>query len=349
MNSMILSVGFESANGFVKTTSDLHTEVYRNTVREVNKALEMDLYNEKLGKTIFDIDDKVYEVGALQGARSSSGSSFDRYKSYAYKIESLIAIYKHIIRIDPSYYVKVVAVTGVPTSHHNDQQTKNELIQNLVGEYTVNGRKFEIATVDTMLQPMATFAKQVFHPSGDKNIEAINKYFANDYKTLIVDAGFETIDFLELLNGKIVRVAQLNGMGSVYNTILEKCIGQTSRLRALNLSVYQVEDQLRNGTIVGGPAISTEAATFKQDSFMAKAEEMYGQMAKDGFNFLSYNEILFTGGGNIALKSQLESFLNNDKRAIFVENSQMANAQGYLIKAKQITMQMYGNLQGAVN
>lgn len=337
-----LAVGFEAANGFVKTVSDLYEEAYRNTFKEIaNPEKQKDLVQKELGKTVFLIDGIYYQVARLDG-KSSSGDNVDRYDTYEYKIESLIAIFKHVQKIEKGAEVRVIVTTGVPASHFNVSTVTRDIKGNLLGDYEVNGRKFTIEHVDISLQPLASFATLIFNSDGSPNVDAMNTLLSPDSRVLVIDGGFDTIDYVEIFSGNLEKTHKINGMREVYKNILERSYSINEKVETLSLSEFEVEYQMRNGDQLGAGRYFADVQEVKKQEYRNKASEILLETSKKGLKYEMYNQIILSGGAMLAMAEEVRSEFGDDPRVTILEDSQMRNARGYLIKSKMHLLKVEG-------
>lgn len=342
INKVNLAVGFEAANGFVKTVSSTYEESYRNTYKEIsNPEKQKDLIQKELGKSVFLINGTYYQCGRIDG-KSSSGDSIDRYSSFEYKIESLIAIFKHVQELSKDPFVEVFATTGVPASHFNISSVLTDIRNNLQGDHEVNGRRFTIKHVDVSLQPMATFATLLFNQDASHNVEAMNRLLGGQSRVLIIDGGFDSTDLVEIFAGNLEKTHKINGMREVYKNILERSYSVEEKLETLSLNEFQVEDMMRKGDSLGAGRYIVNVKEIKEQEYRSKASEIMLETSKKGLKYELYDQIILTGGMMLALDNEMKAVFGEDPRVMFVEDSQMRNARGYLIKSKMHLLQVEG-------
>lgn len=331
-----MAIGFESANGFVKTVSDVHQEAYLNTIREITDiATEKDLIARQYGKTVFKVGGKHYQISSLENSKSSSGDSVNRYKTDEYKIESLIAIFKHLQKIDTSdCALNVYVATGVPANHYNISSVTENLDENLLGKHTVNDVEFEIVSMASTLQPLASFVRKILNGDGSPNKTEINKYMANDHKILIADIGFGSTDYAEIVSGSLKKSRKSEGMREVYEGILNRAYEKEEMLRSFSLNEFYIEGEMKKGNSIKIGQYNVDVTTEKHDEYKKKVSNVANEMNQNGLKYSTYDEICFVGGGTLALDKELKEEFGDDPRVFFCKDAQFENARGYLIKAK---------------
>ncbi|BCD26931.1 hypothetical protein BC30090_p404 (plasmid) [Bacillus cereus] len=336
MKKVVLAVGFESANGFVKTASDVHQEAYLNTIREItDPTTEKDLIAKAYGKTVFKVGEKYFQISALESSKSSSGENIRRYKTLEYKIESLIAIFKNIQKLDVTdAVINVHAATGVPANHFNIKSVQTDLDSNLVGKHTVNDIEFEVLSVASTLQPLAAFAKRIFNADGSPDNAKINHYMKDEYKVLIIDVGFGSTDYAEIVAGSLKKTYKTLGMREVYENILNRAYAEEEMLRTFALNEFFIESESRKGNSITKGQYKVDITDIKKEEFKKKVGNVANETGQNGLQYDTYDEVLFVGGGVEALKEELDKQFGKDPRVIIAEESQFENAKGYLIKAK---------------
>lgn len=347
MTTIISPIALEAANSNVKGTAGNGKEViYTNTSRKVGSTDNIKNEMKQLGSDEFRKDlylyenesgtiADYYEVGVDRRGddvkTSFSTPDVGRYLTFEYKIETLIGIYKLIEGTQYEEEVpKFFLTTGIPADHYERklEQAKANITSNLVGIHKINGMKFEIVEVEVVLQPMATFFREVCLPDG-RFSEKIKEY---ENKTiLIVDAGFGTTDFLPIEKLQRKTSKKRTGIKHAFEYVKDNITELDSET-----TPHKIDADWRDGNtnFIGNPGdnvLKTDEKVQKvfDEAFKEFAGIIVGGI-KEGFDFNSFHEIWFTGGASQMVFDKVLEVVNNDSRFKLVDNPQIANAEGYL-------------------
>jgi plasmid segregation protein ParM len=323
-------VGYEAANSFVKIKSEKGETAYLNSLRERIEPVE-DVYGGTFGNksslNFYKYDDVTYTAGDIYDAKSSSARDSDRYGTYEYKVESLIAIAQHIDNGD-----EVKVVTGLPAKDYKKQECHDKLSKNLRGTHTVyigkEPRTFEIKEVKTILQPLGTLTALMFNDDGTPKEQGLK---LSRQRVVVVDIGFGTTDVAVLEGGNLIDSFGVDvAMFDAYDRILKK-VGLENDLTTFQMESYvrkAIKDNRKVTFEYGGVEYDVTDETKKSLQITAGSivSGVKNRIALDKFD-----ATVFTGGGVLALRSNLKHQLEDVPNAVPVGSPQMANARGNYI------------------
>ncbi|WP_153043244.1 plasmid segregation protein ParM domain-containing protein, partial [Bacillus cereus] len=234
--------------------------------------------------------------------------------------------------------------TGVPANHYNISSVTEDLNKNLLGKHVVNDVEFEIVSIASTLQPLASFVRKILNSDGTPNNQEVNKYMANDHKILVVDIGFGSTDYAEIVSGSLKKAVKSEGMREVYEGILNRAYAKEEMLRTFALNEFFIEGEMQRGNFIKKGQYNVDVSVEKHDEYKKKVSNVSNEMNQNGLKYSTYDEINFVGGGTLALDKELKEEFGNDPRVFFCKDAQFENARGYLIKAKSILLK-----EGAVS
>jgi plasmid segregation protein ParM len=323
-------IGFEAANSFVKICSDREEEVYPNTVRKIEVfEQEFDVIDKVKEDKEFRFEGNTYVVGErTMNFLSSSSRNIDRYKSSQYRLESILAIARHVRNGDD-----VIAVTGLPAAHYNSPTAKNDIIESLKGDYSLainNVRTdFTISKVHVVLQPVGTITALVI----DNDLTIKDKALMKATKC-VIDIGWGTSDVAIMDGMKIIDTIPVDiAMRDAYESIEKGIKKEYADLRDYTFDWLKLEDQLREGDTFR-PYLGKEydVKKIKKDAFEYTANAIMAKI-KNRVTLNDFEATIFTGGGIQSLSTFMKSNLEG-VNALRVSEPQKMNARGFYIYGK---------------
>lgn len=338
-------IAFEAANSFVKVFSEGRSVVYPNTVTDASKESFQFSEDGRNENTVYTIKGQRYNVGQTLRYSTSSSDSVGRYGSDQYYIESLIAI-SHFVSDGSS--VKVV--TGIPSVHYDDKEEATRLIKDsLKGTHTitVNDEEmtFTVSDVLVTLQPLATFFFAAVNENGIESPEMLARF--EESETLIIDIGWGTTDIAVCAGFGLNSYFTVDtSMKWAYETIIErmkdKARKEKRKLASARIKPLDVEKHARKHNKVYKHA--NETYDFKDiyaEVMEITAKKIYTEVnAIRGID--QFTTVLLTGGGAMAMLTDLEKLLQNPRTGEFYDNVyimdglQTANVKGYYVFAKYL-------------
>lgn len=310
---MSQKIGLEIANGYIKVVSDDVETSYPNRLRLLSGD-EFNLTGD-LGK-IYEFEGKQYIIDP--NGTGSGGRNANRYLSKEYLLEALVAIAQVIKERN------IILTIGVPCRDFRKTTLKENIINNLKGRHelkVINGKNTErfeinIEEVFVAVEPLGTLCDYVFN----SKFEIVEN--RNESTCLIIDIGYSTTDILAT-NG--LRIEKLHGADV-------GCMDITNQyLHEINSIDEEVQFTLTDIGLDNKPIIKKFNLEF---NFTEKLNEVKENFVKSklipaikecGINPSHYDNVIYTGGGALALKDQLELKFNE----MIYPEPQMANARGF--------------------
>ncbi|MGL5383783.1 MAG: hypothetical protein ACRDCC_09895 [Culicoidibacterales bacterium] len=237
-------------------------------------------------------------------------SNIKRYESDSYKQLVLAFIAKDLK--DDVTIEKLVL--GLPIDHFKAK--KDALVKSFAKTKNLamcNGESYLIDIKEVMVvpQPMGTY----IHTLNSQKQEV----------TLIVDAGYGTVD-----------VAELTGLNSVRNFgadigLKQAFIEINSYLKETyadcHISVGTVHDALLNGLKYKGAYIDIFEDEFIQQALKNHFDRLYAMLVENYGSFTKFDKVIFTGGTAEMHKKHIEA--KEEPNFIIVKNPQTANVEGF--------------------
>lgn len=333
---MLKYIGFEAANSYVKSKSDTKEETYLNTRKVVPRFRENVFGEAGSNKQVYRVnwDPNSYTVGDVDGL-SSSSREHKRYGKESYKLESLIAISRHVDTDDT-----VKAVTGLPGNHYRIQEAKDDIKNQLEGEQIIyvndKAKVFHIEKVIPVLQPLGSLFYLMLDTNGQYRGDIGAKLARG--KKLIVDIGFGSTDIAVLEGFDLVQTEGLNySMYNAFDFIDKRLKDQYPILETQDYTLFELDDAIRyKDGIFYKAGKSYDLKSWKEDAFADVARQIMDKITNK-YNPTQYDFVIFTGGGVPALDKYLSRYVKSDNVHTIDGKSQAANSIGYYIYAK------YGN------
>lgn len=356
-----LVIGFESANSSVKSVSTVHEEgfIYINSLLEVSEDNAKEVISQELFTGYYEIDGRYYTVSknfTSPEVKSSWDVQPTRYKTPEFKIECLIAIYKHVEKIaveSSDDVVEVFAVTGLPINHVKDDavvQSVKDALENTNEKpyHVVNGRKFKISEVKCTEQGLAAWLNDLMLPTGQYDAEKYTEF--KKQNVIYCDNGFGTGDAILISEGKPFDRKALSGMQSAVTKVKNAIEERNASLGTSNFDIHLWNDVLRDGFEVVPPGTFTDEEKeiilkLKFEAYTSLAKSIVKELHNMKISMNLVHKVVFLGGGTIELESYIDReltrlgitgakrnayvFINNEKDA------RLANARGYLKFAKR--------------
>ena len=310
---MTQKIGLEVANGFIKVVSTDTEITYPNKLKPLT-GREFNVLGD-LG-VIYEYEGRQYILD--ENGISSGGRSSNRYLTKDYLLELLIAISQVITDRN------VVLTIGVPCRDFENVTLKEKMMKHLGGRHvlyvTTKGEKEEfvinISQIHIVCEPLGTLCDFVFN----EGLQIVNN--RNKFNYVIIDIGYSTTDILAT-NG--LRIEKLHGADV-------GCMDITNQyLNKINDIDEKVQFKLTDIGLDNKPIIKKFNLEF---NFTEKLNEVKENFVKSklipaikecGINPSHYDNVIYTGGGALALKDQLELKFNE----MIYPEPQMANARGF--------------------
>lgn len=227
--------------------------------------------------------------------------------------------------------IEVKIVTGVPTNDFNKASVKS-IIDVLKADHniTINGERLNIRVNEVLVlpQPVGTVYNEMLDGEGYLKNETLQ-----DEHITVVDCGGGTLLIDTLTNMNLSdsgRIQQDFGAFRIYENIVNLCIKE----QILGISSLKVEEILRNNTNNedGYYYKPNKNESINITKIVEKAKIKYTRELLNIINSTlkgtsTIDTLLFTGGG--ANLIDREQVLNSFKHAIFIDNSEYANANGF--------------------
>lgn len=307
-------IGLEVANGFIKVVTSEKELVYPNRLKQLTGS-EFSIIG-GLG-TVYEFKGKKYILDP--SGVSSGGRSSNRYLSDEYLLELLIALSQVIEERN------VVLTIGVPCRDFLNDSLRSKMIIKLVGQHKINVIKndilkqmeINIQNVHVVVEPLGTLCDFVF----DKELQIVNS--RNAYNYVVVDIGYSTTDILATKGLQVEKLAgdDIGCMDIVNNFVRE--INNSVKGTDYHFTYNDISDNI-------SPLIRKYEQTFDFSSELQQVKENFvveleNTIRRSGINLAHYDRIIYTGGGALALKNQI----NLRSNAIIYPNPQIANARGF--------------------
>jgi plasmid segregation protein ParM len=321
------NIGIDLGFGFVKTTDGHQDYIFPSVVGaglDLTYRSELTTYVDPIQNLIVTIDGKKHFVGDLAIRQSeivSRSLSENHAQEKNTKVLLLTALALYVQNESEEFNI----ITGLPPSYY--LANKEILVSLIKGTHriTINldGSDCEktiiVNNVKIIPQPMGTLFYKLFDAKGviaDKELSRS--------KAGIIDVGFRTTDFSVV--DKLEYIDKLSystptGMANAYALIAEYLRNQF-RIYKEN---YELEEIVQKGRIkVAGKVHSLEQ--IKKDVFEQVSAKILTEM-NSIWDIREMDLILLSGGGG---KMLADFLLPELKTANLIEESQMANVNGYL-------------------
>ncbi|QHZ54025.1 ParM/StbA family protein [Paenibacillus larvae] len=319
---MLHIIGIESANSYLKAKSAKQELCYINTTRKL-KPKEIGMFSPF--PQVFNYQGTAYVTSEPYG-NSSSGVDIDRYKTEQFKREIIFAVAQLVSSGD-----EVQLVTGLPVEDMHDQDIENVVKENLKGSHEVminaDTKTFNIIDVKAIEQPLASL---VYYMLDDKGKLRPERKMFESKRLLIIDIGFGTTDVVETvglnpMKMKGIGIGLRNAMSDLEDLVKIKYPRIQGMPRGIELD-YEIRHASK--ILCGGETYDIKAE--KEQAFQDTADRIIEGVKDAGFAIKSYDRVVFTGGGTLALREHLRDHLEG-ANAVLLNHSQMANAYGYYI------------------
>lgn len=353
---MAIIIGMEPANSNVKVVSNVlkKVDMYLNTTTLMDSYGNGDgigapgTYKVKLR----DGGHETFKVGEFQKdkeeTKSSSGGE-DRYETEEFQIESTIAIFRELERIqketsrDAFNGEEIYVVTGVPTGHSASPKTVSDIEASIEGEHEVNGKKFTVKKVYVLKQGLSAF----YHLTLDEDGEPKASFYKDimELDLLIIDIGHGTTDLQWIKGGVPHSSAETRGFSTVYASIMNDIVGgkyeNFNNLYKTSLTPLSIAPEMEKGDMINITGERINVKDEKDRYYLRYAKNIIASINRNGFKDHIFNRILFVGGGSVGLKSYLERAINEKyagkpaqierfRLDEIIEDAQKYNALGYM-------------------
>lgn len=316
---MAIIIGMEPANSNVKVVSNIlkKVDMYLNTTTKLSTygngegVHVMNTYKVKVNG-----DEEFYLVGELQKdkrkTKSSSGDE-DRYQKPEFKVESEIALFRELAKIQKetgrdAFNEEIVVVTGVPTSHAVSKKCVNDIKQALVGDHEVNGKKFTVRKIYVLKQGLSAFYHMSLDEEGNPNTNFFKSIMSEDY--LLIDIGHGTTDFQWIKNGAPHESTEMSGFKEVYNNIMESIVGGNyenfNTAYKPKLTALSIAPEMEKGDYINITGEKIPVKELKEKFYLKYANDILTMLNEGEFNDYEFTKIAFVGGGSYGLKNYLE-------------------------------------------
>lgn len=348
---MVIFIGGESANSFVKMVSSLSkldaagnpiVDTYLNTLTEVDKYDAYDDISGALRPKHYEINGVYYQVG-LRAETSEQDNSYldgiERYKHPNFKIETLIAIYRQLEKKncfnEPIYYV-----TGVPVKHFN--KTVEDTIKDILisdAPHLVNGKPINIKDVKVIKQALSSYYNDLLDNNAKPNASFYKAI--KEKNILYFDIGWGTSDVQRIVDRKPLGDAHLDGVKSIIDKVYKDAISlgtiESDKLKALGVPKLGFHNTIKTSILKCSRDMELDM-TKSRNKHVSSFLNSMSRLIKSDFEISNIDTVYFCGGGAIALERDIkqhfkEFFGYNDiqmeKKFVFISGAQQSNARGY--------------------
>lgn len=238
--------------------------------------------------------------------------------------------------------LEVTIVTGVPTNDFNKASVRT-IIDVLKADHnvTINGERLNIRVNEVLVlpQPVGTVYNEMLDQEGYLQ----NEDLQNEHIT-VVDCGGGTVLIDTLINMNLSdtgRTQREFGVYKVYENIVNLCVKE----QILGITDLNVEQILRSNNSDGYYYKPNKNESINITKIVEKAKIKYTRELLNIINTTlkgtsAIDTLLFTGGG--ANLIDREQIINNFKHAIFIDNSEYANANGFYKYGLAATLEEVG-------
>ncbi|MGG0754320.1 hypothetical protein [Brevibacillus laterosporus] len=340
----VVRVGYEAANSYVKVKTAVGEDSYLNTLTMVHHSYSADVIGKdspdattKKKKTIYTVNGINYFVGESDGTQTADRDE-NRYKNPAFITASLIAIARNVNNGD-----HVMAVTALPSAHHDMTEIHKYLRETLMKEHTVyiDGipKTFRIVQLGVELQPVMAALPAIFDIHG--NIRDMKLLQA---KKVVTDIGWGTTDVALIKGSELVMSVPVNhSMMNVYKIIRDLLVANhKDKLLGRNIPLFLLEQQLKNANDEGKYIFKFGGNEFDCTEYTKQAKEavafnIMSEIGGSGIILREQDVAIFGGGGTTSLTENLASHLQG-VNAFKADNPQMTIAYGCYIKSLSLTI-----------
>lgn len=257
----------------------------------------------------------------------------DRYSTNEFKLLSTFAI-GELAKDFPEAkkgILDAVVVTGVPTDDFNKESVKS-IMRVLKGDHnvTINGESLNVrvSEVKVLPQPIGTVYNEILDTKGYVKDE---KEDLLEEQITTIDIGGGTILIDTLLNMNLSnegRLQQETGAHKIYNSITQSAIKDGIH-GISNSTVEKILRSPEDGKYYYKPS---KNESFDITRIVEKAKVKYTRELINTINSTlkgtsKIDTLLFTGGGANLINH--DDITKSFKHAIFVDNSEVANVNGY--------------------
>lgn len=255
----------------------------------------------------------------------------DRYNTNEFKLLSTFAIGELANDFEEAKkgILEVIIVTGVPTNDFNETAVK-DIMNVLKGDHnvTINDESLNVRVkeVKVIPQPVGTVYNEILDNEG---YIAQESYL--EEQITIVDIGGGTILIDTLLNMNLSdsgRTQKESGAYKVYEMVTNSCL--KDNIHGVTSShVEKIMRESKDDTYYFKP---NKNESYDITKYVKKAKIKYTRELINTINTTlkgtsNIDTFLFTGGGANLINH--DEILNAYKHAIFVENSEVANVNGF--------------------
>jgi plasmid segregation protein ParM len=225
--------------------------------------------------------------------------------------------------------LETTIVTGVPTNDFNEASVKT-IMDVLKSDHnvTINGERLNVRVNEVLVlpQPVGTVYNEMLDTEGYLQKESLQ-----DEHITVVDCGGGTllIDTLKNMNlAKTGRAQEEFGAYMVYENIVNLCVDE----QITSITNLDVEKILRKNNDDGYFYKPNKNESINITKIVEKAKIKYTRELLNIINTTlkgtsGIDTLLFTGGG--ANLIDRDHVISNFKHAIFVDDSEYANAKGF--------------------
>ncbi len=332
-----MNIGLDLGYGFNKILTSSKEIVIPSVIGEGRK-LKFDTNMSKTGEldNIRAITNgKEYFVGDLANRQSDVVYfSMDEKKINIDSIPSLVMIGTSLFLSQQGKEDTTVnIVSGLPVTYYGNH--KDDLLgaikQNHKISVSLNGKDYtriniKVDEVKIIPQPLGTVFNELLNDEGKIENKDITKMNIGT-----IDIGFKTSDFAVV--NKLEYIDRLSkssttAMGTADQIIADKIRDEFG----VDKPIYQLDDIIRKGYIsISGK--SYDLREIKEHAFKAVANKIISEISVLWPNLWELDLILVSGGGAPALMEYLKGYISTAK---LVDDSQLANARGYLKLANKL-------------
>ncbi|WP_243292841.1 plasmid segregation protein ParM domain-containing protein [Bacillus sp. FJAT-47783] len=236
--------------------------------------------------------------------------------------------------------LEVSVVTGVPSDDFNENSVRS-IIKVLNGDHTITiddtSYIVRVAEVQVIPQSIGTVYNELLDKDG-YIVEEKESYLEEEITVVDIGGGTILVDTLKNMN--LSSKTQFpTGIYSLYDMIVE-----SAKEKAHGITSYDVEQILRDGTDEEGyfykpnKHVSHDITNNVKRARSKYTRDLINKISKTIKSTNSIDTMLFTGGGANLIDK--EKVLQRYNRAVFVENSEVANVTGFFKYGKGVMLEV---------
>ena len=320
---MAKGIGIDVGFGFTKAVSKSSNFIFPSLIGEAREIRFKSGYSEqdKVSNLDLQVDGDKYFIGEKAQRQSRHIiNTLDKDRNVSNESDSLF--FTALGLLSDSRAAAFDLVTGLPVDEYTEFKDKLKTKLTGVHDFTLNGenKKIMVKNCKVIPQPFGTLFNQLLTERG----EIENKKLAA-LKIGVADIGFRTSDFAAADSMEFID--RSSGSVNVGLSTAHREIARVINDRfGINKKPLELEEEIRAGTIkVKG--IEYDITDTINQAFELTAREIVSEMNNIWPEKWSFDEIIITGGGGVALYDYISKQVDN---CSLLDNGQLANANGYL-------------------